>query len=205
LPDGAPTAWVGRSQGHKEMRRVAGPELMLEIFRRKEFADYRHFLYGGEEGVAQLLRQRLTTQFPWVRIVAAETPPFRPLTPLEEASLATRVQALHPDIIWVGISTPKQEHFMFQNLNRLDTTLMFGVGAAFDYHTDRIKDSPRWVKQIGMQWFHRLMQDPRRLWKRYLRCNSTFLWKIALQMAGLRDYSPALTSSTEQNQVRLAN
>jgi N-acetylglucosaminyldiphosphoundecaprenol N-acetyl-beta-D-mannosaminyltransferase len=191
LPDGAPTAWVGRSQGKKEMRRVAGPELMLEIFRRKEFANYSHFLYGGEEGVAQQLQQRLTAQFPWARIVAAETPPFRPLTPLEEESLAARVQTLRPDIFWVGISTPKQEYFMSQNLNRLDTRLMLGVGAAFDYHTGRIKDSPRWVKQIGMQWFHRLLQDPRRLWKRYLSCNSTFLWNIGLQLTGLKNFEPA--------------
>ncbi|AXC11268.1 N-acetylmannosaminyltransferase [Acidisarcina polymorpha] len=190
VPDGAPTVWVGRWQGHSSMQRVAGPELMLELMRRKEFAGYTHFLYGGEEGVAQRLRQQLTLRFPWVRIAGTFTPPFRDLNEVEEDALLAAVDELRPDIIWVGISTPKQERFMHRYLHRLNTTLMFGVGAAFDYHTGRIQDAPQWIKVIGMQWLHRLVQDPRRLWKRYLRNNSSFLWNIALQLTGLRDYPP---------------
>lgn len=182
LPDGEPTVWVGRWQGHNQMRRVAGPELMLEIFRRREFACYTHFFCGGQEGVAELLQGRLAKQFPWSRIVGAYTPPFRELNEQEEQLLIARVRELKPDIIWIGISTPKQERFMHRYLNRLDTTLMLGVGAAFDYHTGRIQDSPKWVKRLGMQWLHRLAQDPRRLWKRYLRNNSAFLWHMARQL-----------------------
>ena len=193
LPDGAPTVWVGRWQGHHSMQRVAGPELMLEVFRRKEFARYTHFLYGGKEGVAERLRERLTSRFPWTRIVGTFTPPFRDLNEAEEHSLIVRVRDLKPDIIWVGISTPKQERFMQRYLRELDTTLMFGVGAAFDFHTGRIQDAPEWIKRIGMQWLHRLMQDPRRLWKRYLRNNPAFLWHIALQLTGLREYPPTPT------------
>jgi N-acetylglucosaminyldiphosphoundecaprenol N-acetyl-beta-D-mannosaminyltransferase len=98
---------------------------------------------------------------------------------------------LKPDIIWVGISTPKQERFMMRFLPLLDSTLMFGVGAAFDFHTGRIKDAPQWVKRAGLQWLHRLMQDPRRLFWRYCRSNSAFLWHIALQLTGLRTYPQA--------------
>jgi N-acetylglucosaminyldiphosphoundecaprenol N-acetyl-beta-D-mannosaminyltransferase len=123
--------------------------------------------------------------------VGTYTPPFRDLNAEEEESLIARVRELKPDIIWVGISTPKQERFMHRYLHRLDTTLMFGVGAAYDFHTGRIQDAPQWVKTIGMQWLHRLLQDPRRLWKRYLRNNPAFLWHIALQLSGLREYSPA--------------
>jgi N-acetylglucosaminyldiphosphoundecaprenol N-acetyl-beta-D-mannosaminyltransferase len=188
VPDGTPTMWVGRLQGHKTMQRVAGPELMLEVFRRKEFAAYTHFLYGGEEHVAEQLRERLTRCFPWARILGTYTPPFRDLTPDEEQSLIARVHQLKPDIIWVGISTPKQERFMSRYIPLLDVTLMFGVGAAYDFHTGRIHDAPSWIKRIGMQWFHRLLQDPRRLWKRYLRNNPPFLWHIALQLTGLRPY-----------------
>jgi N-acetylglucosaminyldiphosphoundecaprenol N-acetyl-beta-D-mannosaminyltransferase len=190
MPDGTPTAWVGRWQGHKAMQRVAGPDLMLEVFRRKEFAGCTHFLYGGEERVAEQLRERFTRRFPWARIVGTYTPPFRDLNAEEEQSLIARIRQLKPDIIWVGISTPRQERFMHRYLHRLDTTLMFGVGAAYDFHTGRIQDAPQWIKTIGMQWIHRLLQDPRRLWKRYLRSNPAFLWHIALQLTGLRQYLP---------------
>jgi N-acetylglucosaminyldiphosphoundecaprenol N-acetyl-beta-D-mannosaminyltransferase len=188
VPDGTPTVWVGRWQGFTEMQRVAGPDLMLEILRRKQFANCSHFFYGGKEGVAEELRDRLTQRFPWVRIVGTHTPPFRDLTLHEEESLATRIRELKPDMIWVGISTPKQERFMMRFLPLIDSTLMFGVGAAFDFHTDRIKDSPQWVKRAGMQWLHRLIQDPRRLFWRYLRHNSAFLWHITLQLTGMRTY-----------------
>lgn len=191
VPDGMPTVWIGRWQGFHVMQRVAGPDLMLEIFRRKEFANCTHFLYGGKEGVAKELRERLTARFPWVRIIGAYTPPFRKLTLEEEDSLASEIRQLKPDIIWVGISTPKQERFMMSFLPRLDSTLLFGVGAAFDYHTGRIKDAPEWVKYAGMQWLHRLIQDPRRLLWRYLRNNSAFLWHITLEITGLRTYPQA--------------
>jgi N-acetylglucosaminyldiphosphoundecaprenol N-acetyl-beta-D-mannosaminyltransferase len=188
IPDGAPTVWVGRWQGFSKMQRVAGPDLMIEIFRRKEFSNFTHFLYGGKEGIADELRDTLTRRFPGVKIVGTHTPPFRELTLAEEESLATRIHTLKPDMIWVGISTPKQERFMMRMLPMLDTTLMFGVGAAFDFHTGRIKDSPQWVKSAGLQWLHRLIQDPRHLFWRYLRNNPAFLWNIALQLSGLRTY-----------------
>jgi N-acetylglucosaminyldiphosphoundecaprenol N-acetyl-beta-D-mannosaminyltransferase len=188
VPDGAPTVWVGRWQGFPGMQRVAGPDLMLEVFRRQEFSRYTHFLYGGKEGVADELRDSLKERFPWVNIIGTHTPPFRDLTPDEEESLADRIHTLKPDMIWVGIGTPKQERFMFHYLPLLDTTLMFGVGAAFDFHTGKIKDSPQWVKRAGMQWLHRLIQDPRRLFWRYLRSNSAFIWHITLQLTGLRTY-----------------
>jgi N-acetylglucosaminyldiphosphoundecaprenol N-acetyl-beta-D-mannosaminyltransferase len=188
VPDGTPTVWVGRWQGHKAMRRVAGPDLMLEVFRRKEFAGCTHFLYGGEEHVAEELRERFSLRFPWARILGTYTPPHRDLNAEEEQSLIARMRELKPDIIWVGISTPRQERFMHRYLHRLDTTLMFGVGAAYDFHTGRIHDAPQWIKTIGMQWLHRLLQDPRRLWKRYLRNNPAFLWHIALQLSGMRQY-----------------
>lgn len=190
LPDGMPTVWVGRWQGHKRMQRIAGPDLMLEVFRRREFAGYKHFLYGGEPGVAERLRDQLNSEYPWSRIVGTYTPPFRDLSADEEQGLVERVRQLKPDMIWVGISTPKQERFMHRYLALLDTTLMFGVGAAYDFHTGRLKDSPHWVKTIGMQWFHRLLQDPRRLWKRYLRNNPAFLWHISMQLSGLTSYAP---------------
>lgn len=195
IPDGMPTVWMGWQQGLSTMRRVAGPDLMLEMFSRKQFAHHRHFLYGGKPGVAEELRHNLTHRYPWVEIVGTFTPPFRDLTLEEEDALASQVSAVRPDIIWVGISTPKQERFMMRMMPRLDCSLAFGVGAAFDFHTGRIKDCPQWVKSAGMQWFHRLVQDPKHLMGRYLRCNFGFLWKISLQLSGLRDFPQAKTDS----------
>lgn len=182
IADGMPLVWVGHAQGHQCMQRVTGPDFMVEMFRRKEFCHLRHFIYGGNIGVAQQLRTVLSARFPQSRIVGADTPPFRQLTPEEERQFVLRVRTLRPDVIWVGISCPRQELFMRRYLPLLDTRLMVGVGAAFDYHTGRIRDSPEWVKSAGLQWAHRLIQDPRRLFWRYLRNNPAFLWRITSQI-----------------------
>jgi N-acetylglucosaminyldiphosphoundecaprenol N-acetyl-beta-D-mannosaminyltransferase len=202
IPDGMPLVWVGHRQGHTSMQRVTGPDLMLEIFRRKEFSKVTHFLYGGVEGVADELREKLTERFPWVRIVGTCTPPFHELSPDEEKELVARIGELKPDIIWIGIGCPKQELFMSRYLPLLETKLMFGVGAAFDYHTGRIRDCSDWIKQAGLQWLHRLMQDPRRLWRRYLSTNPAFIWHIALQLTGLRRYPPVLETRQPERQYR---
>jgi N-acetylglucosaminyldiphosphoundecaprenol N-acetyl-beta-D-mannosaminyltransferase len=185
-PDGMPTVWVGRMQGFTAMRRVFGPELMLEICARSRGAS--HFLCGGAPGVADELARVLAAQFPGIRIVGTYTPPFRSMTSQEREAFCQTVNALRPDIIWVGLGTPKQELFMGDLLPHLDTRVMIGVGAAFDYHTGRINDSPAWVKRAGLQWLHRLMQEPSRLWRRYLLNNPRFLFHIALQLAGMKKY-----------------
>jgi N-acetylglucosaminyldiphosphoundecaprenol N-acetyl-beta-D-mannosaminyltransferase len=187
-PDGMPTVWMGRWQGCSSMQRVFGPDLMLEVIGRKDLAHCRHFLCGGEPGVAARLREQLLRRFPWASIVGTYCPPFRPMNEAEETALAAQVQSLKPDIIWVGLSTPKQDRFMSRYLPLLETKLMVGVGAAFLYHTGAIHDSPRWVKRAGLQWLHRLLQEPRRLWRRYLRNIPPFLFHAALQVSGLRTY-----------------
>jgi N-acetylglucosaminyldiphosphoundecaprenol N-acetyl-beta-D-mannosaminyltransferase len=187
-PDGMPTVWMGHLQGLSKMQRVFGPDLMLEVFGRKDFSQYRHFLCGGAPGVAEQLRDEMLHRFPWSSIVGTYTPPFRPMSEEEESELVTQVRALQPDIFWVGLSTPKQERFMARYLPMLETKLMVGVGAAFLFHTGAIKDSPEWVKRAGLQWFHRLLQEPARLWRRYLVNVPLFLLQAVLQLTGLRSY-----------------
>ena len=182
IPDGMPLAWVGRLQGHPTMQRVTGPDLMLEIFRSPEFSQTTHFFYGGREGIAEELRNKMSSRFPSTKIVGTYTPPHRELSTQEQDQFAATIRLLKPDIIWVGISCPKQEIFMARHLSGLETKLMFGVGAAFDYHTGHIRDSPQWMKEAGLQWLHRLAQDPRRLWRRYLRNNPAFVWRAGLQL-----------------------
>lgn len=189
LPDGMPMTWVGRLQGFRHIDRVFGPDFMDALCRLSVQRGYRNFLYGGQPGVAELLRHNLEQKFPGLQISGTYTPPFSSLTPDEEREIIARVRQAKPHILWVGLSTPKQERFMAQYLHRLQMPLMVGVGAAFDYHTGRIRDCSPWVKRAGLQWAHRAMQDPGRLWKRYLRNNPAFLWHIAAQISGLRRYS----------------
>jgi N-acetylglucosaminyldiphosphoundecaprenol N-acetyl-beta-D-mannosaminyltransferase len=188
VPDGMPTVWVGRWQGHRQMRRVFGPDLFLEICRRSVFAGHTHFFYGGNPGVAEQLEYNVRQWFPGIRTLGTFTPPFRNLSISERTQLQQLFAKVSPDIVWVGLSTPRQEQFMAEYLPYLDCRVMIGVGAAFDLHTGRLKDAPTWVKQGGLQWLHRLCQEPSRLWKRYLINNSAFLINILLQLSGIKRY-----------------
>jgi N-acetylglucosaminyldiphosphoundecaprenol N-acetyl-beta-D-mannosaminyltransferase len=191
VPDGVPTVWVGRWEGFRNMGRVFGPDLMLEVCRRSVSSGHSHFLYGGKPGIAEELQANLKRRFPGIRIVGTYTPPFRQLSPTEMADLQSRLSQVAPDIIWVGLSTPKQEQFMWENISSLNCKVMVGVGAAFDIHTGHVNDAPNWIKNAGLQWLHRLCQEPSRLWKRYLINNSAFLIRIALQFAGVKRYELA--------------
>lgn len=186
--DGMPLVWLGRRACGHWVDRVYGPDLMLEIFRATQHTDFRHFFYGGAPGVAEELQARLEAQFPGVKISGTFSPPFRPLDAAEEAELQRLVRAARPDIIWVGLSTPKQERFMAEYLLKLDTTLMFGVGAAFDFHAGRVPQAPRWMQCSGLEWFYRLCAEPRRLARRYLVNNPLFVWRILGQALGWRKY-----------------
>jgi N-acetylglucosaminyldiphosphoundecaprenol N-acetyl-beta-D-mannosaminyltransferase len=188
-PDGMPMSWVGCLQGFRHMDRVYGPDFMTAMCRLSVERGYRNFLYGGNPGIAELLGETLQKKFPGLQVVGTYTPPFRDLTAEEEEGFFDSVGQLQPHIVWVGLSTPKQERFMAQYVDRLQVPLLVGVGAAFDYHTGRVRECPDWAKRAGLQWLHRLMQDPRRLGRRYLRNNPAFLWHIARQLSGLRQYS----------------
>ena len=187
-PDGMPMVWVGKLRGFRQMDRVYGPDLMLTVCEFTRDKPFTHFLYGGAEGVAPELKRRLEQRFPGIKIAGTYTPPFRPLNSEEEADLIRQVTAAKPDILWVGLSTPKQEKFMAQYFQKLDTTLMFGVGAAFDFHTGRIRQAPRWIQRSGLEWLFRIACEPRRLWRRYLRNNPRFAFRIFCQFTGLTKY-----------------
>ncbi|SEF53103.1 N-acetylglucosaminyldiphosphoundecaprenol N-acetyl-beta-D-mannosaminyltransferase [Bryocella elongata] len=185
LPDGMPTVWVGRHQGFS-MEQVSGPDFMIRMCQDGVANGLRHFLYGGDVGVAERLREALCERIPGLQIVGVYTPPFRPLTSDELSHVQDMIDDCQPDVMWIGLSTPKQERFMEEFVGYLNAGVLVGVGAAFDFHTGRIKDAPRWVKKIGMQWLHRLSQDRRRLWRRYLTNNPRFVYHILLQCLGVQ-------------------
>lgn len=188
-PDGMPMVWMGKINGQREMTRVYGPDLMLDICAWSEKNSCRHFFYGGAPGVADSLAEKLKMRFPKMQIVGTFVPPFRPLNPEEENELREKIRVARPDIVWVGLSTPKQEKFMAECLPKLDTTLMVGVGAAFDFLSGRVKQAPRWMQRSGLEWFYRLCSEPRRLAGRYLKNNPVFVAKIAMQLSGLKKYT----------------
>lgn len=179
-PDGMPTVWIGRAQG-LAMSRVYGPDLMLEVCRAGVASGVRHFFYGGADGVAPALRRRLIERIPGLDVVGTYTPPFRALNEREEHELIAKLASARPDIVWVGLSTPKQERFMAAYHQRVRCSLMIGVGAAFDMHTGRTSQAPKWMQRSGLEWFYRLMTEPRRLWKRYLLNNPVFIARIVHQ------------------------
>ena len=183
-PDGMPLVWLGP----RGVERVYGPDLMEAVVDAGRSRGLRHFLYGGNPGVAEELRDRLVARFPGAVISGTMTPPFRDLTASEVEDLRRRVEASRPDIVWVGISTPKQERFMSGVGATLDTGVLVGVGAAFDFHSGRVRQAPRWLRHMGFEWLFRLCMEPRRLGPRYLRTNPLFLWRVALQILRLRTY-----------------
>jgi N-acetylglucosaminyldiphosphoundecaprenol N-acetyl-beta-D-mannosaminyltransferase len=186
VPDGMPLVWLGKLLGHNAIGRVYGPDFMIELCRRSVDRGYSHFLYGGADGVAQDLKSALERKCPGIRIVGTYTPPFRPLNKGEESDLRLQMEECKPDIVWVGLSTPKQERFMAESFPFLSGKLFVGVGAAFDIHTGRIQDSPALFKVCGLQWFHRLCQEPRRLWRRYLFNNPRFVYSVARELFAMR-------------------
>ena len=179
LPDGTPLTWVGRRLGFTQMRRrVYGPDLMRETLRAGRRSGVRHYLYGSTPRVLGTLTGRLEELAPGVEIVGAESPPFRPLTADEEARLVRRVNAARPDIVWVGLGTPRQDEFVDRFRDRLDAALI-AVGAAFDFLAGTKRQAPPWLQDHGLEWVFRLATEPARLWRRYLIGNAVFLAGVA--------------------------
>ena len=187
-PDGMPLVWLGRAHGHRETTRVYGPDLMLAVCDAGRTRGLTHYFYGGNEGVAGQLREKLTARFPGLQVVGTFTPPFRDLTAAELATLQADIAAKRPDVVWVGLSTPKQEKFMAAHGITLDTGLLIGVGAAFDFLSGRMPQAPRWMQRSGLEWLFRLGTEPRRLWARYLIHNPLFVLRTVVQLTGIRKY-----------------
>jgi len=188
VPDGYPLVVLGRRKGLALARRVYGPELMESFCEETARKGYRHFFYGGAEGVGEELARRFAGRFAGMQIAGTYCPPFRALTEEEEREVREKIKASRANVVWVGLSTPKQERWMARNREALGVPVMVGVGAAFDFHTGRVAQAPRWMRENGMEWFFRLMSEPRRLWRRYLVNGSEFAWLVLLEQLGLRKF-----------------
>lgn len=184
--DGMPLVWLGRLRGHHLKRRVYGPELM-EAFFRVTRSRYRHFFYGGAQGVPEHLAHVMHTRY-GVQVAGAYSPPFRPLTPEEDREVIGMIEAARPDVLWIGLSTPKQERWMYEHRDKLTVPAVLGVGAAFDLNTGRLRQAPSWMRENGLEWVFRLFAEPRRLWRRYLVNGSVFVWNVSLELLNARKF-----------------
>lgn len=185
-PDGMPLVFWARLMGNRVVSRVYGPDLLLAACDHFQSRGYRHFFYGGGSEVPARLTDRLCERFPDLQIAGTHSPPYRELSPDEEEDIIDQIQRASPDIVWVGLSTPKQERWMSRFVNRLNGPVLIGVGAAFDFHAGLKKQAPRWMQRSSLEWLFRVLSEPRRLWRRYLKIVPLFLLLTLLHLAGFR-------------------
>jgi len=184
-PDGMPLVWVARAMGHHNVGRVYGPDLMLAVLGRER---HRHFFYGGGPGVAERLAEAMTARYPKLEVAGFVEPPFATLDELCTPAVAQAINAGSADIVWVGMSSPKQDLWMARMRPLLDAPVLIAVGAAFDFHTGRVRQAPAWIQRSGLEWLFRLGTEPRRLWRRYVVDNPWFVWELFLQSTRLKRF-----------------
>lgn len=176
LPDGMPTVWVGRMKGEKAMQRCYGPDFFAEMLQSTAHTPIRHFFCGGKEGVADELKAACALKFDNPHIAGTYCPPFRELSDQEFRELAAQINALDVHVVWIGISTPKQEKFAYKLAQYTRVHFLVTVGAAFDFHIGKVVQAPGIVQKMGLEWFFRLCVEPRRLWKRYVQIVPLFIY-----------------------------
>lgn len=188
-PDGMPLVWALRSFGKKGQQRVYGPDLMLALCEQAAKEGHKIFLYGGRDEVLGILQRNLIAKFPGLQFAGAYAPPFRPLTPEEDKAVVKQINESGANIVFVGIGSPKQERWMMDHRDKLPGVIMLSVGAAFDFHAGRVKQAPGWMRRSGLEWFFRLLMEPKRLWKRYI-LTQLFLPMWFLELIGIRLVKP---------------
>lgn len=180
IPDGKPLSVIGKKK-YPEMERVTGPDLMREIFEISKSKKIRHYFYGTTQENLNELLKKIKKDYPWVNVVGSEPSVFRPMSKEEERELAYRINKTNPDIIWVALGAPRQEEFCYRNEGKING-LMVGVGGAFNVISGIIEEAPKWMQDLGLEWFYRFMKEPRRLFRRYLITNSKFIWLNLLRI-----------------------
>ncbi len=179
--DGAPVAWVMRKLGNAGQQRINGPDLMWKYCMQAQTLGESIFLYGGSENTLSILKEKFQIALPGLKIAGSISPPYRVLTPEEDEAYVAQINASGAGVLWVSLGCPKQELWMAAHRGRINA-VMVGVGAAFDYHAGTLPRAPGWMQESGLEWLHRLVSEPRRLWKRYLVTNTIFIWGAIRQL-----------------------
>jgi N-acetylglucosaminyldiphosphoundecaprenol N-acetyl-beta-D-mannosaminyltransferase len=192
-PDGKPLVWIGRLRGLRQISQVCGDDLLSAVCAESAKRGWRNYFYGGAEGVCDRLAEGLQRRHPGLVVAGADAPPFRPLTPSENEAALQIIRDTRPDIVWVGLGCPKQERWIAEHTERLPGMTLIGVGAAFNFHAGDVKRAPRWMRNSGLEWLHRLASEPRRLWRRYLQLAPAFMVLALLEFI-LRPRRDAVTN-----------
>jgi N-acetylglucosaminyldiphosphoundecaprenol N-acetyl-beta-D-mannosaminyltransferase len=180
-PDGMPVVWTAKLLGAKQIEKCSGPDMMEEIFKLSDRKAYSHYFYGGTNDTLLKLKEKLIDKYPNIKIVGMYSPPFRPLTKEEDEMIIRQINEANPDFIWVGLGAPKQEKWMAEHCSLIDRGILLGVGAAFNFYAGTVKRAPKWMQDAGLEWFYRLIKEPKRLWKRYLTTNTLFIYYFIKQ------------------------
>lgn len=188
VPDGMPMVWLSKAAGHRHVSRVFGPDFMLSISEAMAAEGMAAYYYGGGDGIAETLAAKLASRYPGLRTAGTHCPPFRDLSREEEAQAVREINESGAHVLWIGLSTPKQERWMARFRDRLEVPVLVAVGAAFDYNIGGIRRAPAWMQRAGLEWAFRLFQEPRRLWRRYARNNPLFVYYLVLEKLGLRSF-----------------
>ena len=188
LPDGKPLSVVAKLKGDKNISRIFGPSFMETAIDRGQKDNLKHFFFGSSGQTLELIRESLSKKYPNAKIAGMISPPYRPLTDSENDKFTSIINDSNADIIWVGLGAPKQEIWMYENFSKLNKGVMIGIGAGFDYIAGKTQHAPEWMKNLSLEWLYRLIQEPGRLWKRYLVTNTLFLFYITLELIGLKKF-----------------
>ena len=180
IPDGGPLSSVGRKRGFPDMQRTTGPSYMEEIFKISAEQGYTHYFYGATQETLDIMKEKLTEKYEGINIAGMYSPPFRPLTEEEDEAIINEINSLNPDFVWIGLGAPKQEKWMAEHKDKING-FMVGVGAGFDYFAENIQRAPEWMQKSNLEWLYRLMQDPKRLFKRYFYTNTKFIWECVVR------------------------
>jgi N-acetylglucosaminyldiphosphoundecaprenol N-acetyl-beta-D-mannosaminyltransferase len=183
--DALTLVWALKALGIGHAKRVAGPDLCLHVCDMAANSNIPIGLYGGSPETVERFSKTLCEKFPEIQIVCKISPPFRPLSKDEDIALTEEIVNSGARILLVGLGCPKQECWMADHIERINA-VMLGVGAAFDFHSGRVKRAPLFVQNLGLEWLFRLLMEPRRLWKRYAYNNSRFLFFLIIQVARFR-------------------
>lgn len=177
LPDGKPLSVVSRIKGFRDAARVTGPDLMKRLFELSPERSYKHYFYGSTRETLDMLGKKLSESYPGIEVAGMYSPPFREMTEDEDRQVTLEINNSKPDFVWVGLGAPKQEIWMSGHRDKING-LMIGVGAGFDYFAGNIKRAPMWMQKLSLEWLYRLLQDPKRLWRRYLETNTRFIMLV---------------------------
>ena len=180
IPDGGPLSSVGRKRGFSEMERTTGPDYMKEILKISAEEGYCHYFYGSTQKTLDKLKRIIEKKYPGVQVAGMYSPPFRPLSKEEDEEIIRMINESQADFVWVGLGAPKQERWMHEHQGRING-FMIGVGAAFDYEAGNIDRAPMWMQKANLEWLYRLLQEPKRLFKRYFYTNTKFIWNAMIR------------------------